>query len=512
MKNIVILAGGMNTRFEEMSVFPKVLLPLSSTEGSVLSHDCNIFAYDNIYLVINEKYYDMVSDYISNNNLNVTLVKSVNNNGSMNTIKSVLDELPKNDLLFVWSDLILSKASGDYLHTINVANDDCVIFTHFGKYRCQITPLRNVANDVEYGNVPGIYWIKDTSMFDDYELDSKANYDLFDFLTLSDNYTIIPTDTSISILEFKDKKTYLDYYLDENRLNPEVTRFFNEITVKDGKLTKKCVNENYDHLIKTECDWYEKAKSLGLDSIPTIYELDKENNKIVMEYLDGSSTLASRLISIKDNNDLVANFLNSYMNVLDKMHMSDKKEISKNDWKDDAFKEFYTKVIDRCQRISHMIVGYDNDELLNIIGYAFDLIMTNVKVDSYEFIHGDLNGSNVLVTKDGQLKFIDPRGYFGMTKMYGPSVYDFAKVLYALYGYDRFNKGAYVFFSKDHYMEPEKIIDDMNIVPVRINNRMNRIIVGIIFVALAQYISQDIFKVNIAYRYGLKILKGEIYR
>jgi hypothetical protein len=46
-----------------------------------------------------------------------------------------------------------------------------------------------------------------------------------------------------------------------------------------------------------------------------------------------------------------------------------------------------------------------------------------------------------MLNEDGEPVFIDPRGYFGYTKIFGDKNYDFAKLYYSIVGnYDRFNR------------------------------------------------------------------------
>ena len=106
--NVVIVAGGLGTRFEELSVFPKILLP-TTNYSSIIHEDIERFKNHNIYLIINDKFYSMTKNYLEINNLNINLIKSINSNGSYNTIKAVYDLLPKENVLFVWSDLILNE-------------------------------------------------------------------------------------------------------------------------------------------------------------------------------------------------------------------------------------------------------------------------------------------------------------------------------------------------------------------------------------------------------------------
>jgi thiamine kinase-like enzyme len=59
------------------------------------------------------------------------------------------------------------------------------------------------------------------------------------------------------------------------------------------------------------------------------------------------------------------------------------------------------------------------------------------------FIHGDPTFSNMLVS-DERIVFIDPRGYFGTTHLFGDPAYDWAKLLYSvLTNYDQFNRGRF---------------------------------------------------------------------
>jgi hypothetical protein len=49
-----------------------------------------------------------------------------------------------------------------------------------------------------------------------------------------------------------------------------------------------------------------------------------------------------------------------------------------------------------------------------------------------------------MIDSNGSIVFIDPRGYFGFTELYGDPLYDWAKVYYSLNGdYDQFNNGNF---------------------------------------------------------------------
>lgn len=169
VKNLVILAGGKNTRFKEMSIFPKILLPFED-EDSILTYNvkmCEKLGL-NPYLVINKDYENMVRDYVKNNHLNIIIIVSSNTNGSANTIKEVKKELPKTNTLLVWSDLILDQEGFEILIDRLKTNSSTqqVIVTRRGNYRFRTTSVNGFTEVIPTGtnpespcgNIPGIYY------------------------------------------------------------------------------------------------------------------------------------------------------------------------------------------------------------------------------------------------------------------------------------------------------------------------------------------------------------------
>ena len=65
-------------------------------------------------------------------------------------------------------------------------------------------------------------------------------------------------------------------------------------------------------------------------------------------------------------------------------------------------------------------------------------------VYEYGIIHGDCQFNNILINKKGELKFIDPRGYYGTSRIYGLIDYDMAKICFALSGYDLFDNSSII--------------------------------------------------------------------
>lgn len=81
--------------------------------------------------------------------------------------------------------------------------------------------------------------------------------------------------------------------------------------------------------------------------------------------------------------------------------------------------------------------GFDQAGVENMVRGCADVLLRNYCQSEsdghteYKLIHGDCNFSNMLIDptrQEGGVSFIDPRGYFGNTSIYGLPDYDVAKV------------------------------------------------------------------------------------
>lgn len=541
IKNVVIVAGGLNTRMEDLCIFPKVLFPML-TYGSILLYD--IEKIEEIgakpYIVINHHYAEMVKQYCERNSLSdrIEIIVSHNTDGSANTLKAVADKLPEDNTLLVWSDLVINDfkmvkflLNFDYLEGVEEHVVGHAIMCQSGNYRflvkavyskngntykgCEVIELPKPKSDEVFsvaGNVPGVYWYKEKPDFSKISED-KHNYDYIEFLRdcYPDDFCQIALGSSI--IEFRDKQAYLDYIRGHKNASAEKARFFNEMSVDREKKTfkKTCKNPEYKHLIAKEVSWYTKAEDLGFTGIPKLinYNLDavpEYGDSIELQHLEGYKTLHawSEEMSVDEIKEMVSDELAKFK----ELHELDIKPVEFVDVQEDYEEEFVNKVLRRCDSISHMLVNYNRDWLEELLVKACDIlyhqkckigIMPNT---TYSFIHGDPNGSNVMYDrKTRDIKLIDPRGYFGKTKLYGPEEYDKAKILYFLSGYDAFNKYPKV-YRQD---KPEMILSTADI-PEELMNSTCWIMLAVIWISLAQYIGQNIMKANIAFEHGLSLL------
>jgi hypothetical protein len=101
--------------------------------------------------------------------------------------------------------------------------------------------------------------------------------------------------------------------------------------------------------------------------------------------------------------------------------------------------------------IDHIVRKYDNihsvnglkilkiDIILNKINEFIEEYVKSCELKYYP-IHGDLQLNNILInTETDEIRFIDPRGYFGNSDIYGMKEYDLAKIYFGMGGYSYFD-------------------------------------------------------------------------
>ena len=545
MVNVVVVAGGKQTRFKSLSVFPKVLLPTASS-CSILkelidrTRECKTQL--KRWIVVNTQQAAMLKTYVEVNGLSdvIEVVESENTNGSFNTLREVKHLLPTDNVLFIWSDLAVSDFTG-IIRKCEACKEDIsgIIFTNTGHYRYGASgyslddPRTRLVDNIYYsssyeGNIPGLYYLKDLSIFDRVHFSDGEVKDLVDAISLEDLRLELCDlkDIGVDLFEYRDLGIYKKRIKDEFKEDMHQTRFFNSLSVnEDGKtITKRVVDKNYAHLIKKEIEWYSQYKLFtsekNLNAVPTIYS--SGDDFFVMDYLAGYKPLHEILDRLESQSDLcrIKALYKNVFSTVDKVSSASSITVSFDTFIGDLKKEVVDKVIDRCERIKDFLLNYDRNHLESVLSKVYrELILFSKSSEDfngdlntmkYWFCHGDLNGSNVMVDeKSLEVKFIDPRGYFGNTKMYGWKPYELAKILYCLYGYDDFNIKPQIYL--EDWPKPRMSLEfsgfnDM-VFDSEANYKYYQLLVGVIYVALAGYISQDIMKSNIAYDYGMRLLE-----
>lgn len=137
---------------------------------------------------------------------------------------------------------------------------------------------------------------------------------------------------------------------------------------------------------------------------------------------------------------------------LESLHASYRKIITREQLLNDLQYEMVEKLYERNKEVKPLLDSYSFLTTVNsiqlesfetLVGFLQEqlgdyLQKTNDCV--YTPIHGDCQFNNILLSPDKtSLIFLDPRGYFGTSRVLGLPEYDFAKVQFALSGYDTFD-------------------------------------------------------------------------
>lgn len=494
MKNIIIQAGGIGSRMNQNTENkPKCLLPYMGK--TILENNLHYFKDKRIIIIV-DYLSDIFVSYVKNilKRNDIIFVKS-NEKSTSAGIKDALEYI-KDDESFaiIWSDLFIQDS-------IDVSFETDILIGTTSNFKCRwkFDNGKFLKESTYENGVMGIFLFKNKSILSDID-ESKSlvggNLSKFDTSKFSSNkYN--------NVIEIGDSKTY-----DELLSKTINCRFFNKIEYKDDIVVKTCVDSNYSNLIEDEINWYSFLKN-KIDFIPTVmnttpFTLSRLNGKHLYD-IRCDITEKSKILSYVYEN-------------LHKLHKLDSIPTVNGD-----VDEIYVKkTFDRVNSISSIIPGFNNEFLkingkLNINPFnhkhiqKFKSQLESISVPNYNIIHGDVTFSNILLV-DSKCYFIDPRGYFGETKIYGDKNYDWSKLYYSVNGnYDSINSKK--FNVKIHNNEISLDIksngyEDLSNEVIQSSgmqkNEMD-ILHSIIWLSLTGYVKEDIDAIYYSFFKGIEL-------
>lgn len=226
---------------------------------------------------------------------------------------------------------------------------------------------------------------------------------------------------------------------------------FNKVSVDKTKniIKKECINEYGMKKIKFEKIYYQYLISRKINfPYPKIHSFFE--NGYEMEYLSDYLPLYTVYNSLtQEKKTKIMDKINANLNLL---HSFEKKSVTKDEYCKDLNIEIEEKITERFQTIKQVVEKYNYIQTINQIKIIpfFDLIRL-IKNEIYSIVekkeeyyyvplHGDCQFNNILYnTNSEEVYFIDPRGYYGTSELFGISEYDYAKIYFALSGYDEFD-------------------------------------------------------------------------
>jgi hypothetical protein len=544
--DVLILAAGIASRLNKFThdMIPKYLINLDDNTGLYyIIKYWNNYA-NNIYLVINSKF-NIITNFYINNILKeyvdkIIIINYDTNDGTAYTLNYILNNQLKNknikNLLLTWCDLYPCEKINFDLFNNKKSKNNIYVFTNGEKCRYILDENNKIKNsENSSGNIIGIYYFKNYKNF--ILNDDCKNKDIVEYL---ENIGSIINYKLNSIIDYGDEEKYLNII--EEKYNNDQNlkcRYFNEIKIIDNnKLFKKGINDKGTEIIQYEKNWYKYITTLNdnliLDIIPKVYNIYEYG--IIIEYKINHIPLykfflnyENKILNIKNENEKIIKnaeyniikitILKNILNKINYLHNIDVKKESKISFLNNLRKEIHDKLYDRKKIINDFIDYFGEIKIVNNIKIStFDEIVEKCKLIivqyyetlqnyDYSILFGDCQFSNILIDPNdiSDIIFIDPRGYFGNSMIYGPKEYDYAKVLYAISGYDNFNA---------NYFNISKIENDSIEIKIKgiyydkkiINkyfNKVHKAYLVIIWLSLAEYNKNNIWKCLASYYYGL---------
>ena len=418
--------------------------------------------YSNKFIVIiDSKYNEIVDFYLRLLNIQYEIINVDCNNGEENsyTLNKALTntKYTNKKILITWCDIypnsIISEDIFDYKN---------IIFTYknYGRYDA----VDNKIIKKPYGNIIGIYYFSSFNHITDFE----PKMDICD--CYKKNFGNFITYEIENLTDIGDYQK-LCYYINNKKHNYS-TRYFNTITdFSDNILEKRSTCSYGNNIITNEMLFY---KYNSLDNIPEIIEFGYDYFKMKkIAYVNNIIEIFNNS-NIESQQEIIKNILKE----IEKIHNLEEIKISKSVLLEDIKIEFYDKVLQRLDNIQQLLSYFKNIKSVNHIHikydhkYIIDNIYEKIKTKilgneiEYNTIHGDPHMSNILIDSNNKIWFIDPRGYFGNTKLFGLKEYDIGKIIYSLSGFDEINNNDNHFF----------IIDEKNNIDTNINNNIDNYI------------------------------------
>lgn len=414
-----------------------------------------------------------------------------------------------------WSDVFADKVPRPAINTIytdtQYRHRNLAVMTGNDLVTCVSTS--NLS-----GNVPGIFYTDTNSM-----LEALA-YDEEDFDKAITEVAACKT-LAMDVHDIGDYAKYTAFMT--KRDTDSACRYFNRIEIKPTTVIKQAVTPLGIELQRAEVDFY-MTYGNRCGCMPKLISYDSAANKMTLERVKGRTVQQAldKCIGSKVGkaNRLISKFKGAIagLQALQPVELLDNEQ----DLRAAIFDELVSmldKRVKPCKALIDTVIlknGIKSIEGKPIRPYeeVYNAVQAYVEANIDQFhaciTHGDTNTDNTMLSTQGDIKFIDPRGRFGKLKTAGLGFaeYDLAKFVYGMTGYSRFNSASYiatevkngdlkVYLSEDEEGGVDAIDIDSLAVPELI-----KVIVGIIWMKLTSYIINDPAKSVVAYLHGNAML------
>ena len=347
--------------------------------------------------------------------------------GTCGGLAQAIEIIPEKEaFMLVWSDLILSrdlKLPDEYENIYETPGSDYIGISK--TFSCRWSYKEGCFREErtkEYG-VAGLFLFSDKGKISDVPQSGEL------VRWMSEKGFIFREISLAGTREFGVLEEY-------NRLEAEKTRPFNRITGDEKYIIKEPVDKQGEGLAKREVAWYKKANKFNISALPQIYCF----SPLKMERIKGKNIYEMNL-AYPEKQEV----LNKIISELKKLHGCSVIPADRASIKEVYFNKTFSrlsKVIDLVPFAKDEYIIINEKKCKNVFFLKKELEeeFDKFSCEKFSFIHGDCTFSNIMIRGNGNPVFIDPRGYFGFSEVYGDERYDWAKLYYSIVGnYDRFN-------------------------------------------------------------------------
>lgn len=415
---VIVQAGGRGTRLKKYTYNkPKAMLSIDGLPLILRTFKVFSGAY---FIVIADYKYEVLQKYllVFAPNVKYTILRA-NGKGTCAGIKEALSYIPnRTPFILTWCDLYFDEnfkldISFDKNHVGISRNFECRWSYKDGRFMEKPS--------IEHG-VAGFFVFKSKDQIDDV----PAEGEFVRYLSTK-NIDFEPLFLE-GVKEFGTIEEYEKLFL------TGISRPFNSVVMTEKYVEKIPLDQKGKELAEREKNWYRFVAGRGFQNIPTVLSYEP----LRLERIKGRHPF-----EIEPNPTIVERIVTALLDLHDVCTHIEANRFSVD-------KEYLIKTYERLYQVKNLIPHTDKKEL-KINGkicpnpyYMIEDLQSILKEyypDKFRVIHGDPTFSNTLISNDGRVYFIDPRGYFGYTEIYGDEDYDFAKLYYSVVGnYDKFNR------------------------------------------------------------------------
>lgn len=420
---IIVQAGGKGTRLEGLTRNkPKCIVPVDNLP--ILFYAFRKFPQAEFHVIADYKT-DVLQRYLKafGSQYNYKIIQA-RSKGTASGIREALSSFDENEqVVIMWCDLILSKG-----FSIPQEKGNFVGISKEFECRWSFVDGKFIKSPSKENGVAGLFVFENKHVLDNVPEEGA----FVDWLS-KQNIKF----KELALYGTKEVGTMLAY--DEINGSPKC-RPFNKMEQEGDIIIKTGITEQGKKIAVDEVAWYKHVKQLGYQNIPEIYEYEP----LKMKRVKGKNIYEYDCLTKTQKKDILTKLIKALKQL---HHLEPAQPVNTADVEDN----YLTKTFARLSKVKDL-VPFANQEFIKINGSYYKNVffakeeleqaIKSIYPTEFRLIHGDCTFSNLMFdTFDMKAVLIDPRGYFGKTKLYGDVDYDWAKIYYSLHGeYDQFNR------------------------------------------------------------------------